>query len=1650
MKRQFRRVFSLMMAAMIVLSTVVLSPMVVLAETYPEQESVDPALSAAALAVTGYPTPDAMYIVSALNGKVLQSPGLQANGTAAGDTKVYATADAPTGMVPVASSFQFQYSGRAQNKTSAIRILSAVKSATVAALQSSGGNASNSSLNFGATSNGSATPATDAAMDSGASSVFLVRPNGDGTVSIIVCMGGGITYTGIDAEDGNIWKTTTVGDASERPPTDAEKFIVVPAGTLLAPTNLEATQQRPAGVSLRWGGGVDAAGVYTYNAGYVVYRDGLALNSEVTPVVAKDDSGYFTYLDTAAMPGQTYTYTVRALGAAGSSPDSNAVTAVLPAAAGPSVNTAGVYYTPLVAGGAVIETYFGYGADAAAGVAAVKVGDAVLDAGQFAVDTAAGTVTILPSALNSLADGAYDIEIAFNDGANTIGASQITVAALPTVGSAWFLISRDNGKLVKLPNADPSGYPLTASGADPLNTAAQWRLDVNRSNTAAYISCVGLTNLGNNAMLTVEGGSEAGAVDAARARTLPTTTFDGYDYEDLQYALAGDGYVTINRYGRGTVVRYLTLSGSSVYTTTVKADASQFLIVPPAVPANAATITRTLSATSALISWTLPTRTFYTTVQLSVAHRGETSLIDVTDRVIAGANNYTYQGLVDGDAYSFQLLLTNARGSRPSNTLSLSGGDVDPPLAPLNLSYQLNADGTGTLTWSPNTDDADITGYKIRCADGAYASVWNDIPVTLPRGTNTYTVPAGVSGNKWGYYQVFAYNKGGETPAAKAVGRESAVFGANTYIFNAAADDITKVNGAIGGATGAGEFATNRYALFFKPGTYDSTISIGFYDHVAGLGYLPTDVVVNKVEKVTPANATTTFWRATENLTMSAAGVIQYAVSQAAPIRRVNLPNASEFRFDGAANESNSNSAWASGGYLSDSYIPNGRVGSFTQQQWYFRNNDATSYFFNARCHSTFYQGVTGDMTDVNSHEKTVIENTPIIAEKPYLYFKDDEYYVFVPGLRYDAVGRSWTDTSPGVGTSVPFEDNFFVARANETTVTQINDAIASGKDIFFTPGIYNYDQAIIVNRPNTIMLGYGLVTIMPTAGNNVINVGDVAGVRLAGLMLEAGGGFNPDTNYNGSYALLQVGENGTDFDAGDNPVILQDVFARIGGPSGSSAPKVDNAFVINTAHTIIDHTWLWRADHGSNQGWYVNEVDNGLVVSGDYVTSYGAMSEHFNKYDVLWKGDYGRLYFLQNELVYRPVSQANYQGPEEDKRGENCTTNGWAALRVADDVLYFDGYGLGCYDVYQVSNTSISLANAVVTPLYGHINIVHFVELYLSMQAGGGTGSGFEHMVNGIGKGAQVGDSSFTSGASFLLPPNPYDNGNPNEWHSLPADDGKIIYFEPVEVTTPINTAPVLPVTARVRYGSGEWGTVSVSWPEIDPADYDKAGEYHKYTGTIQGGQIQDGSLGPATSAALTLKVEGDAIHITAVPTLVQGYNYRLPVSVSIDGLLDSVSNPNPSKNVDYYLYNADTRATLGSKTNFDPSNDPQFPITYTNQQFNQSADSIPRMYILVRWYGDTEYRASYAIDVVPGDLWNIDAEKADGRLTLTFKQPLGSIGAVAVAGAAYAASISEADPAKVIVQGVVPKTGDLIVVNQVKFRDVFQSYDFKFTKVY
>ncbi|MFD1051760.1 coagulation factor 5/8 type domain-containing protein, partial [Kibdelosporangium lantanae] len=192
---------------------------------------------------------------------------------------------------------------------------------------------------------------------------------------------------------------------------------------------------------------------------------------------------------------------------------------------------------------------------------------------------------------------------------------------------------------------------------------------------------------------------------------------------------------------------------------------------------------------------------------------------------------------------------------------------------------------------------------------------------------------------------------------------------------------------------------------------------------------------------------------------------------------------------------------WSSGGWISDSKI-DGQVRSGSQQQWITRDSQIGSW--SGANWNMVFVGVKGAPgTSFPNPPYTNVGTAPITREKPFLYIDSaGVYQVFVPGVRTNSSGASWTSGNTP-GTSIPL-GQFFIAKPG-ATAADMNAALAAGKNLLVTPGVYHLNQTLNVTRPNTVVLGLGLATLVPDNGITAMNVADVDGVRLAGLLVDAG-----------------------------------------------------------------------------------------------------------------------------------------------------------------------------------------------------------------------------------------------------------------------------------------------------------------------------------------------------------------------------------------------------------------------------------------------------------------------------------------------------------------------------------------------------------------
>jgi hypothetical protein len=553
-------------------------------------------------------------------------------------------------------------------------------------------------------------------------------------------------------------------------------------------------------------------------------------------------------------------------------------------------------------------------------------------------------------------------------------------------------------------------------------------------------------------------------------------------------------------------------------------------------------------------------------------------------------------------------------------------------------------------------------------------------------------------------------------------------FGPNVKIFDPSmsTSTIKAAVDAIATQQVSNEFGTQRDALLFMPGTYGTSAAplnfdVGYYTEVAGLGALPGQVTVNgTIDVYNQCNpdgcfALTNFWRSLSNLTINidtshksgckAAGEF-WAASQAAPMRRVQINNGFTTLMDFCTGPS-----FASGGFIADSVVP-GFVLNGSQQQYLVRNS-AIGTWSNAVWNQVF-AGVKGaPAQSFPSPPYTTLATNPASRERPFLYADANQHFnVYVPDAQTNSAGATWA-TGQTPGHSIPIE-SFFIAKPTDS-IESINNALSLGKNLIFTPGVYDVDKTIKVKRADTIVLGLGMATLTAQDGAVPMTVADVPGVEISGLIFDAGA--------TQSQTLLQYGDrrpegqSDTHHAATDpsDPGALHDVFFRIGGPH---AGKAVTALAVGRDNTILDDIWAWRADHGSGVGWTENTADTGVEITGDNVVATGLFVEHFQKYNVVWSGENGKTVMFQNEMPYDPPNQAAWQ---------HDGVLGWAAYKVADSVKTHEAWGLGSYCFFNVDPT-IHASRAFEVPVTPGVKLHDLLDLSITRH---GT---IDHVINDVG----------------------------------------------------------------------------------------------------------------------------------------------------------------------------------------------------------------------------------------------------------------------------------------------------------------------------
>jgi hypothetical protein len=588
-----------------------------------------------------------------------------------------------------------------------------------------------------------------------------------------------------------------------------------------------------------------------------------------------------------------------------------------------------------------------------------------------------------------------------------------------------------------------------------------------------------------------------------------------------------------------------------------------------------------------------------------------------------------------------------------------------------------------------------------------------------------------------------------QAPSATAAGGPD--LGPNVHVFDPSmsTSDIQAAVDGIYAQQVNNEMGSQRVALLFKPGGYGTTanpliIRVGYYTEVAGLGRDPGDVTINGhvdvYNRCLGNNGTSNclaldnFWRSVSNLTINVQGAGLdgcrasadfWAASQASPMRRVDLVGANLTLQDYCT----AGPQFASGGFIADSRLAtdNGHVVINGSQQQYVVRDSTVGTWTNGVWNQVFagVEGAPAQNFPPPPNPYTTLPTDPASREKPYLYVGDDgSWNVFVPDARTDSSGTTWA-TGHTPGHSIPLSD-FYVARPGDSAGS-LDSQLARGRNLLLTPGVYDTASSLNVRRSDTVVLGMGLATLTATNGAVPIRVGDVRGVSLAGLTVDAGPTNSP--------MLVQVGTGrpGVTPASAADPTTLSDVFFRIGGPH---VGKATVSLEVNSNHVLLDDIWAWRADHGNagSVGWDVNTARNGVIVNGDDVSATGLFVEHYQQYNVIWNGERGRTVFFQNELPYDAPDQAAWSHNGEP---------GWAAYKVADSVKTNELWGGGSYIFTNVDPT-LHAARGFEVPDTSGVRLHDLLTVSLN---NAGT---IDHVVNNTG--APVNPSPGGSTTSYVV----------------------------------------------------------------------------------------------------------------------------------------------------------------------------------------------------------------------------------------------------------------------------------------------------------
>ncbi len=456
------------------------------------------------------------------------------------------------------------------------------------------------------------------------------------------------------------------------------------------------------------------------------------------------------------------------------------------------------------------------------------------------------------------------------------------------------------------------------------------------------------------------------------------------------------------------------------------------------------------------------------------------------------------------------------------------------------------------------------------------------------------------------------------------------------------------------------------------------------------IGGLYVEPIGDNCETVHKTGGLDNFWRSARYLNTSDASYL--STSQSCPIRDIQTTSTITFSFGthglGSVNEKNCSTAsfdaksisnrlaYTSGGFCSQIQASGISFGS--QQQFLAKDCISDSYGGGAwaitllNCYSTgqkssvqsamAYRALAYNDSSTNNYVQPIINQSD---SSKYIVVEDDDFKVKCPDIiiyRPSSTGNNDDTTKVddskiggGIyddqGTLTPFWSSYKIdnlpkpseAPQFTSSWTDFQEIIKANTDtgaIFVPAGLYYIDKPTTITKH---VLGIGMPVILLKAP---ITFKDV---QIYSLIFDVFNTFNSDViTFEGSVKSFDLSVRCGGLADTTNYLLAQDEGKRPDGLNKDSAMLPPNSVKISPGFAAIrvsgddcymENTWIWRADHYYNATRFKdnsqNSADHGIIIDGDRFRAACLQVEHFDRENVIWNGNDGKLVMFQNEMPY-------------------------------------------------------------------------------------------------------------------------------------------------------------------------------------------------------------------------------------------------------------------------------------------------------------------------------------------------------------------------------------------------------------------------------